>query len=300
MEYTKKQILEENKQLNESLLSAENLLMAAGFVPVIGEIADIALIIYYLMKGEKLYAALMLIALVPTVGDFIVKPIIKALKVTKEGGAIMKSGVGLTEYLAKNPDIAKKFSSLSKYTNSPAVVKTVEGIGKVNSSWGKSLKEMLNKIGGATVQSIRTGGKSVVSGGSFSSGLKGYFKDQRLSKYFAKRGVLPETGIKMWYQNILARRDRRNAFRKFIMANNLLSTFGIPSLTSFEEKINNDEDFRKKIADDPTMSNYIAQNTTPEEQNSIMGGEKSGGQGMDMMTGAMNLGILKMLANYIV
>lgn len=299
MELTKKQILEQ-RELNESLLSWENALMAAGFVPVIGEIADIALIIYYLNKGEKLYAALMLIALVPTVGDFVVKPIIKALKVTKEGSAVMKTGVGLSEYLAKNPELAKKFASLSKYAKSPQVVKTVEGIGKIKSSWGASLKNMLDKIGGATVQSIRAGGKSVVSGGSFSGGLKGYFKNQRLSKYFAKRGVLPENAIKMWYQNLLARRDRRNAFRKFIMANNLLATFGIPSLSSFEEKINNDENFRKKIADDPTMSDYIAQDMSPEVQDSIMGGEKTkSGGGMDLISGAMNLGILKMLARMV-
>ena len=37
--------------INESLLSFENILMAAGFIPVIGEVADIALIMYYLYKG---------------------------------------------------------------------------------------------------------------------------------------------------------------------------------------------------------------------------------------------------------
>ena len=56
---TKKQfaLITERQQLNESLLSFENILMAIGFVPVIGEIADVALICYYLYKGEKLYAA---------------------------------------------------------------------------------------------------------------------------------------------------------------------------------------------------------------------------------------------------
>ena len=79
---TKKQLalITERQQLNESLLSFENILMAIGFVPVIGEIADIALICYYLYKGEKLYAALMLIALIPTVGDIFIKPIIKLFR----------------------------------------------------------------------------------------------------------------------------------------------------------------------------------------------------------------------------
>ena len=90
--------------LNESLLSWENVLMAAGFVPVIGELADIALIMYYLYKGEKLYAALMLIALIPTVGDFIVKPIIRLFKGSREGMVAVKAGgKTLTEYLAKHP-----------------------------------------------------------------------------------------------------------------------------------------------------------------------------------------------------
>jgi hypothetical protein len=299
MQFTKRQILEENKQLNESLLSWENALMALGFIPVIGEIADIALIFHYLKKGEKLYAALMLIALVPTVGDFVIKPIIKALKVTKEGNAILKSGVGLTEYLAKNPDMAKKFSSLSKYANSPSVTKTVENISKVNSSFGSTLKQMLSKLnglGGSTVAGLKAGGKSVVGGNSFRSGLKDYFQGQRLSKYFAKRGVLPEKGISMWWQNVAARQDRKNAFRKFIMANNLLATFGIPSLSSFEDKLSNDEEFRNKVSNNPEMSDYIAQNMSPETQSSIMGGEKSGGQGTNFITGAMNLGMLKMLA----
>jgi hypothetical protein len=298
MEITKKQILEQ-RQLNESLLSLENILMTAGFVPIIGEIADIALIIYYLVKGEKLYAALMLIALVPTVGDFIVKPIIKALRVTKEGNAIMKTGVGLSEHLAKNPELAKKFTSLSKYANSPSVTKTVDGISKINSGWGSSLKNMLNKIGGSAVSGLKAGSQSVIAGKTFRSGLKDYFKGQRLSKYFAKRGVLPEKGVSIWWQNVLARQDRKNAFRKFIMANNMLAYFGVPSLSSFEDKLSNDDDFKRKVANDPTMSDYISQNTSPEVNDSIMGSTKSSNQGMDIMTGAMNLGILKMLARMV-
>jgi hypothetical protein len=302
MEITKKEILEQKSKinqsvLNESIFSLENILMAAGFIPVIGEVADIALIIYYLKKGEKLYAALMLIALIPTVGDLIVKPIIKALRVSKEGSLIMKSGVGLTEYLAKNPELAKKFGSLSKYAKSPEVVKTVEGIGKINSSWGTTLKNMLDKIGGSAVQGIRAGGKSVVSGGTFRGGLKDYFRGQRLSKYFAKRGVLPEKGVSMWWQNVLARQDRKNSFRKFIMANNLLATFGIPSLSSFEDKMSNDEEFRKKIADDPRMSDYIAQNSTEEDLNlDTTAPTDSEPTGMGMMS----IPVLKRLAQFLV
>jgi hypothetical protein len=64
--------------INEDFI--ENALMVVGFVPVIGEIADIILIIRYLLQGKYLYAGLMLIALIPTVGDIIAKPFIYLLK----------------------------------------------------------------------------------------------------------------------------------------------------------------------------------------------------------------------------
>ena len=148
---TKKQLalITEKQQLNESLLSFENILMAIGFVPVIGEIADIALICYYLYKGEKLYAALMLIALIPSVGDFIAKPIIKLFKGSREGVLAMKNGgAQLTKYLTKNPEMATKFASLSKYAKSPAVEKTVQGISKVNSKLGSRLRSGLDELSG--------------------------------------------------------------------------------------------------------------------------------------------------------
>jgi hypothetical protein len=253
--------------INESLFSIENLLMAAGFIPVIGEVADIALICYYLYKGEKLYAALMLIALIPTVGDFIAKPIIKLFKGSREGTMAMKAGgKTLSEYLAKNPQMATKFSSLGKYVNEPAVQKTVRGIENVSPGLGAKLRSGLDMItGNKALSGIKAGGKEVIAGGSFKTGLKDYFQGQRLSKYFEKRGVLPETGIKRWWLNVGARQDRRNAFRQFIAANNLLAYFGIPSLSTFENKLSDDAEFRKKVAEDPKTSDYIAQNFEKED-----------------------------------
>jgi len=292
MEIKKKDLLENKQQLNESF--AENLLMAAGFIPVIGEIADIGLICYYLYKGEKLYAALMLIALIPTVGDFIAKPIIKLFKGSREGMLAMKEGgPKLAEYLAKNPEMASKFTSLSKYVNSPAIEKTVEGITKVNSGWGNSLKNGLQQITSSKALSgLKSGGKSVIAGGAFKTGLKDYYRGERLSKYFAKRGVLPETGIKRWWLNVSARQDRRNAFRKFIMANNLLDYFNIPSLTTFEEKMSSDAEFRKKVADDPKTSDYIAGNYMQGDE----GTPEKGSGGSDLFGGIASLGALKLIA----
>ena len=301
MEIKKKYILENKKQLNESLFSVENVLMAAGFIPVIGEVADIALICYYLHKGEKLYAALMLIALIPTVGDFIAKPIIKLFKGSREGMVAMKEGgPKLAEFLAKNPEMATKFTSLKKYVNSPAIEKTVEGISKVNSSWGSGLKNGLEQITGSKALSgLKAGGREVIAGGAFKTGLKDYYQGERLTKYFAKKGVLPETGIKRWWLNVGARQDRRNAFRKFIMANNLLNVFGIPSLTTFEKKLSDDASFREKVANDPSMSDYIAQNSqsgdmvTPSTQS---GGEDDKNSLSGAMGGMMSLSAIKKMA----
>ena len=46
-------LIKEQQVLNESLFSIENVLMAAGFIPVIGELADIALICYYLYQNPS-------------------------------------------------------------------------------------------------------------------------------------------------------------------------------------------------------------------------------------------------------
>ena len=268
---TKRQLnlISETQQINESLLSFENILMAAGFIPVIGEIADIALICYYLYKGEKLYAALMLIGLIPGVGQWIASPIIKLFKGSREGVIAMKEGgAKLTQYLAKNPEAATKFASLGKYVNSSAVEKTVEGVSKVNAKLGSKLKNGLSEIsGGGALAGLRSGGKEALAGGLFKTGLKDYYQGQRLTKYFAKNGVLPEKGIQTWWLNVGARQDRRNAFRKFISANNLLNKFGVPSLTTFERKMSDDAEFRKKIASDPKISDYIAQNYNPNGGN---------------------------------
>jgi hypothetical protein len=263
-------LIKEQQVLNESLFSIENVLMAAGFIPVIGELADIALICYYLYKGEKLYAALMLIALIPTVGDFIVKPVIKLFQGSRRGATALKTGgVKLTEYLAKNPDAAAKFSKLGKYVKTPAVEKTVEGIAKVNSKLGSRLKSGLSEIsGGSVIAGTRAAAKEVAAGGKFGRGLKDYFQGERMTNYFIKHGVVPEKGIKRWWMNVQAGGDRRAAFRKFIATNNLLAYFGIPSLTTFEKKMSEDAEFRKKVADDPKTSDYIAQNFNEDSKKS--------------------------------
>ena len=297
MELTKQQLLENKKQqLNEALLSWENVLMAAGFVPVIGELADIALIIYYLVKGEKLYAALMLIALVPVVGDFTVKPLIKMLR--GAGKNVLRSTDDLAKVLTSNPKVAAEFQKAMKGLNHPGVTKTLDNLTSINTSWGSKLKGALGDLGSlATKVKPVAALKSAATATTFRSGLKGFYQGERLAKYVAKRGVMPSKFVKDWWIPFAARQDRRNSFRKFIMANNLLATFGIPSLTTFEEKMANDEKFREQVANDPTMSSYIAQNSSEANFQGQESGENAMGAAGSLLGGVMGLRTLKLFAN---
>lgn len=308
--YTKQQILEDKQSLNEEgWFTLENTLMALGFVPVIGEVADFALIIYYLKKGENLYAALMCIALFPVVGDLIAKPFIKILKLGKEGSLALKGGVEMTEYLSKNPQMAAKAAEMAKYATSPTAEKIVASVASVNKGWGSGLKGALAELGSIftkvkPVGAISAGVGAKIAGSTFKTGLKGYFQGERIAQYAVKNGMKPEGFIKNWYIPYMSRLDRKNSFRKFIVVNNLLNKFGIPSLTTFEEKVMNDERFREKLANDPAMSEYIASNTTPEiaaqATNKESGSEGVGNKAMDLMGGTIGLALIKRIASTIV
>jgi hypothetical protein len=299
MEITKKQLLENKKQINESLLSFENVLMGLGFVPIIGEVADFALIIYYLYKGEKLYAALMLIALFPVVGDMIIKPFIGLLKTVKGGSAALKSGTQLTSVVSKNPKLASQSSKIVEYAKSPKVEKAIKNLSDVKPGWGNSLgkavSELINSLSNVkVVGALKSGAIKKASGGTFRSGLKDYFKGERIAKYASKKGISPEKVVNSWWLNYGARQDRKNAFRKFIMANNLLNVFGIPSLSSFEEKISKDSEFRNQLANNPEFSDFVAQNYEGTSPLNEPRSEESG----SVMDRTMTLGVLKMLAKY--
>jgi hypothetical protein len=305
MELTKKQILElkENKDLylNEGILDTENILLAAGFIPVIGEIADIISIIRYLMRGERLKAALMLVALIPTVGDIFVKPILFAFKGASK--LLTKGGPELSEYIAKNPQLISKFKNLGQYVSDSRVTQTVSKITNVNKGWGSGLREGLDTLKNLSVKysgqvggGLKAGAKSLAAGKSFAGGLKGYFQGQRLSKYFAKNGVLPSNALSRWWQNVLARKDRRLAFSKFLIGNNLLDKFGIPNINSLDNWME-DEDNLNKLAEDPATSDFIAQNSS--QQDFVGGQQTASDDGGGVLGGAMNLFMLKYLARFI-
>jgi hypothetical protein len=298
---TKQQILEERRLINEGLFSVENILMTLGFFPVIGEFADILLIIHYLRRGENLYAALMLVALIPTVGDALVKPFIRTLQ---KGKKTLKNTNNLVEALNKNPKVASKLEELvgdkSKLNEAFESVKNNEKYKKyLPKSWVSSIEEGLTSISKVLpkvtpLEAIKSGVKSATTGGKFSTGLKDFYRGERLSKYIAKKGMEPSNFIQKWWINYGAGKDRRDSFRRFIAANNMLELFGLPNVGSFEDKLQNDKNFRDKVADNPQMSEFIAQNSSDADLNPK---KETSSNPLSPIAGMMTVPFLKMLAN---
>jgi hypothetical protein len=308
--YTKKELTESKQLLNED--GWENALMIAGFVPVIGEIADIILIIRYLRKGEYLYAGIMLIALIPTVGDFIAKPLIRMLK--GPGKVALESAPKLLAYAQKNPAFAAKYIKMGNHLADPLVKKSINSISKVPVVGEKAAlnleksiathKSIITKLK-ESVGSTRMGklgsevSSAVASGQRVSRGVKNFFQGEKLTAYVAKHGMEPKTWISRWWNITLpARGARRNMFRQFIAANNLLAFFNLPSLDAFERKMDTDPEFAKEVVDNPQVSEYIRQTTTPQDQEKIESGmmEKAGTAALTGVGAFVGMKMLKMLA----
>jgi hypothetical protein len=309
-----------NKQLlKEDFI--ENALMIAGFVPVIGEIADIILIIYYIYQGKYLYAGLMLIALIPTVGDFIAKPFIYLLKSKKVTNIALKNGDDFYKFLSSNPKAMDMYSRLGNHINNPLIGKTINQVEKVpkigaNAASGmrESIKQHANilerifrkpidiskSIGKEIVKAKPSILKTAIGQGPVSQGIKKYFRGDRLAKYVEKNGAVPSNWVSYWYNIVYkGRRDRKAYIKKFITANNLLAFFGIPSFSAFENKMENDEAFRTRIANDPTMSDLIGRITDKEdldEINNSLGISNRKKSGFEKFGQMMGIGLLKKLA----
>ena len=305
MEYKKKDLIE-GKLLKED--GWENALMVAGFVPVIGEIADIILIIRYLTKREYLYAAIMLIALITTVGDIIAKPFIRVLKATGGAGrAALKNADEMAAFLAKNPELKKQYMKMGKYFDHPSVKKTVESVSKVNSTWGKKMgdsimeaKSVLGKL--RPTQMVKRVGQEVAKGGKVSRGLKSFFREEKLAQYIAKTGSKPTTWLSNWWNVVRAgRKSRRDMFRSILVSSNVMNTLGLPNLKSDSdiEQLLKDPKYANAIANDPQISDYIAQNTSSEEAGQTGGGRQSSGV-ENIASTMMSLSTLKYLAKTLV
>ncbi len=312
MEISKKEILEQKQVLKED--KWENILMVAGFIPVIGEVADLALIGLYISRKEYIYAGLMLIALIPTVGDFIAKPFISLLKgYGAVGKTALKSGDDMAKFLMENPKAKAYFLKMSQHFDNKAVQETIKRLNKTGTGLGQGLTQSMNtlksvvgklkpvKLGQRVGQEIASQSvpgffKTIAGGGPVAMGIKGFFREERLAKYIAKTGKEPSTWLSYWYNIIRGgRSDRRKMVKSLIIASGILSFFGLPSFESFEEKFMRDENFRNQLANNPEFSpivNYSG--VSPQELSSIeSSGEKSGG---GLASSLMNLTMLKTLA----
>jgi len=311
MEISKKEILEQRKLLNED--GWENALMVAGFIPVIGEIADIALIGLYLYRKEYIYAGLMLIALIPTVGDFIAKPFITLLKgYGAVGKTALKSADDMAKFLMENPKAKANFLKMSEHFDNKLVQETIKRLNKTGTGLGQGLTQSMNtlksvvgklkpvRLGQRVGQEIASQSvpgffKTIVGGGPVAMGIKGFFREERLAKYIAKTGKKPSNWLSYWYNIIRGgRSDRRKMVKSLIIASGILSFFGLPSFESFEQKFMEDENFRNQLANNPEFSSIVNYSgVSPQELSSIeSSGEKSGGG----MGAFMNLAVLKTLA----
>jgi hypothetical protein len=314
MKLTKKQILENRKVLKEDTL--ENILMIAGFVPVIGEIADIILIIRYIYKKEYIYAALMLIALIPTVGDFIAKPFIRILKGAGIAGkTALRSSDDLAKYLMQNPSAKEQFLKMSKHFDDAGVKQTIASVSNINKGWAQkmtdglgSLKEtalklrpvqLTQRIGKEIATQPSAGYLKMLTGkGPVATGMKAFFRDEKLAQYVAKKGMEPSNWLsKWWYITRAGRQSRKDMFRSIVAASEVARMFGLPDLSMSQlDGMMNDEKFREALANDPMVSQYVAQNTSPSDLQSIEGGADSGGQPMNAVSGIIGIGLLKTLA----
>ncbi len=302
---TKKEILENKQLLKEDWI--ENALMAAGFIPVIGEVFDVILIIRYIIKKEYLYAGLMLIALIPTVGDFIIKPFLSILKGVKGGGKIVLSSADDIVRLAKtNPKLAQQYLKIQEHLGNPKIaqlIKQVEGIPGVGATWSKGMSKAINenKIAVNEIKGLSslpgTIGKEISAGGKFSTGLKSFFQERALAKYVEKKGMAPSTWLSNWWNVVRrGRKDRIELVKKFVIANGILDMFGIPSFESFQNRLETDDKFRTQLANDPKFSQIVNQSgVSGEELSSIENSQgQSGGGGIQKTF--MNLAMLKTLA----
>jgi hypothetical protein len=270
---SKQHLLVEKKLLTENWI--ENTLMIAGFIPVIGEVADIVLILYYCYKKEWLYAGLMLIALIPTVGDFIAKPIIKIFKSPVAKGAL-KSTDDLVKFLKANPKIMEQYMKLGKHLDNQSLNVLLKQVREVSPTFARKLETSLLEHKSVFAKLLEKP-KGIVNAigheGKIGAGLTRFFKEEKLYDYLMKKGEVPSNWLSKWYNvTYLGNKAKRQYIKNFIMANNLLSVLGIPNLSDFERRMSNAEDL-EKFSKNPLFSKMVGETTSGSELNQIEGSD---------------------------
>lgn len=308
--YINNEMYEIDQQVNEEGMG-ENLLLLAGFIPVVGEIADTILIIKYWRENRKIEAGLMLLALIPTVGDFLVKPF---LKIGKAAGAFKTSGTFL-KFLSENPAARASYAKIGKEMDNPLISKLIGQVGKKSPEGAVALKNaqtlqkgLFNKVK-TEASTIATKTSQVLDRGVGKT-IKQNFQNQALQKYLIKTGgKTPSNWLSRWYNVVYkGRLGRKNTVRRLFLGSNLLGTLGFPNIESFEKWLANpssDPDMAAKLLQNPEFAQIYNQSTSDEERTSLenianQSQEKSDGGGILGGAGTfVGLNVLKSLARFV-
>lgn len=301
--YTESEVFEVNQDLDESFF--ENALLIAGFVPVIGEVADIILIIKYLREKRYIEAGLMLFALIPTVGDFLIKPILKMGK----GVGAFKTASTFSKFLAENPVARANYAKASKYFTNPKVDKLIGDVSKVSGKWGGEMNSARNLHVGLSskVGSIATKTGEVLKTGVGKS-LKQTFQRNALQKYMIKTGGLtPTNWLSRWWNVVYkGKMARRAVVKRLLLGSNFLGTLGIFNIEDLERKMSNPSE-AEMLMKNPQFAQFIQQTTTPEEMASLqqpmqqtVPQQDNDGPGIGAAVGSfMGINALKAIARFV-
>lgn len=290
----------------------ENLLQLVGFIPVIGEIADIILIIKYYKEDRKIEAGLMLFALIPTFGDFIVKPF---LRLGRAGGAFKTSQTFL-KFLSTNPAAKSAYAKIGKQLDNPKIGQLINQVSKATPGNGAILKNAQNlqkglfskvssQIGDATSSVRKTLERGV------GKSVKQNFQNQALQKFLINTGgKAPSNFLSRWWNVVYkGRQMRRDVVRRLIIGSNVLGAFGFPNIQSFENFMRDpgqNPELAEKMLQDPEFAKLYNNSVSRDEQSSLQEPESSSSSGgsvmdapMDAFKGMVGLGLLKSFARFV-
>jgi hypothetical protein len=281
-------LITEEQLLKEDFI--ENALMVAGFVPVIGEVFDSILIIRYLTQKRYIEAGLMLIALIPGVGDMAVKPVLLLLKKVGLTGGV--KGARLT---------SKAFAEvLSKPENAAIKASYLKLVGKLQMPViTKLIKQLTDKFKFLSPMFTKTLAKhaeteALINAGKTSKVVSGYHKLNRFEKYVMAHGKAPGVARQYW-QQILARHDRKFLAKKIITFGNILGALGIFSLKDLDNKMKDDKE-AEKLMQNPDFAKFMG---SFDET----GGTTTGNVNTNQILGAINtekgVDLLKFMSKFV-
>lgn len=306
---SKKRILSEEDDRSTFGKWFENIALILGFVPVIGEIADIALICYYLYRKEYIYAALTVIALIPTVGDVVAVPIIYTLRGLKGMKGASKIALKSADDLAKIIPM-DKMTKIKELASHPKVIQTATDLMKVKnpliSRLGKKLSEVLKDLGGYGTAI----GKNIMNpkiSRPISTAIKGFSREKSIAKWMAKNGkdISDLKGFyKFWHTRYAPFRDRRMWVRWFIKTNRLLEWANLPSVEDFIQNLTTSDDFARKFSQHPLSVELVGNTLDDSELDEYMGQNDTQGGKSNFLMGLLGTGLgifaLKAIAQKVV